>query len=780
MPDPVRRPGWRVPCLVVVLLGATAYFARELHGHYPLTQWLVFRYLGYWFWTAIFSVACVSAGNFAIKRLVPAVMPLRERLIMSFAVGTLLFATAVFVGGLLRLLGGVFFVALPALFIALGFRDLRRLGTSLAGKLRHLRAHRPRPVAPLRAVLWAAGLVAILLMYVQIISPDTLGFDARWYHLPLAEHYVAEGRIARFPEGWFLGAYPQLASYLYTWAFMLPKSIGFDHVELSYHLEFACFVWKVAAVPSLVRVLVPGRRASMAWVGLFLFPGVFLYDANLNGGADHVASIWTIPIALTLFRAWQRLEPKRVLLFVAMLSGAILTKYSVYCILPFPMALFAVRCLLTVVRPRRGEQRRTGVVAMAVAAAGGLVLTSPHWLKNLVFYGDPFYPILHARLGTLHPWSPEGVERLKMLNAMVHPAPPGWPGIKAGLVTMLTFSFKPNDWDIFHKDWPTFGSLFTLTAFALPFLRGSRRIWIAQLAGMSAVFTWYEIHHYDRFLQIVVPWMAAATVAAIVLAWESHLAARLALVPLVALQVLWGTDVPFYPTHNMIGDNPIHVSMKLAASGFLQKAGRLTVSELFGQVPRHLPRGAKVLLHESPIHLGIGAASVNDQWQGGIVYGKLGSPRAVHEALKGMGVTHILLETMRSHGQDSLAGDLVFFRYWGRYAVPVAHIGWLSLAKLPDVAPPPTQNDLVYYQGCSGTYQPGIYHMTDLSVQPTGGKGKPPLRTADPANLGTYREVAMVVHNAKCRAALPDKAMDGYLAVFHRGDETGYLRMDAD
>ncbi len=65
------------------------------------------------------------------------------------------------------------------------------------------------------------GTLALAVVYLSIMVPENAAFDARSYHLPIAEHYATWGRIGRFPEGWFAGALPHLASWLYTWPFTL-------------------------------------------------------------------------------------------------------------------------------------------------------------------------------------------------------------------------------------------------------------------------------------------------------------------------------------------------------------------------------------------------------------------------------------------------------------------------------------------------------------------------------------------------------------------------------
>ncbi len=39
-----------------------------------------------------------------------------------------------------------------------------------------------------------------------------------------------------------------------------------------------------------------------SWVVLLLFPGVYLYDSNLHGGADHFAAFFALPIGLAAQR----------------------------------------------------------------------------------------------------------------------------------------------------------------------------------------------------------------------------------------------------------------------------------------------------------------------------------------------------------------------------------------------------------------------------------------------------------------------------------------------
>jgi hypothetical protein len=97
------------------------------------------------------------------------------------------------------------FVLCPALLFALGARSFRRTGARLA---RHLaRLDLRQRVGLLEGATLAFGIIAILLVWFPTLTPQNASYDSRWYHPPIAEHYVAQGRIGPFTEGWVLSPF---------------------------------------------------------------------------------------------------------------------------------------------------------------------------------------------------------------------------------------------------------------------------------------------------------------------------------------------------------------------------------------------------------------------------------------------------------------------------------------------------------------------------------------------------------------------------------------------
>ena len=137
-----RGARWAVaPLLVVEAVGLLMW----VNQHYPVSQWLFWKYAAIWAVCAVWTVACTSAGHLLLRRLN---LPFREHLLMSLAVGVLSFGAGVFVVGLMKGLGPVFFCAWPVVLGAPGapslFRYVRRGVLHFRGLRRHAGLDRTR------------------------------------------------------------------------------------------------------------------------------------------------------------------------------------------------------------------------------------------------------------------------------------------------------------------------------------------------------------------------------------------------------------------------------------------------------------------------------------------------------------------------------------------------------------------------------------------------------------------------------------------------------------
>lgn len=774
-PDGTLRPmpRWRANgALLCVLAALFTHFVYFVHGHRPLDTWLVWHFLAIWLASLVFAFACLGLGLRALAWAHPARLPLHERLAVAFALGVFVYFLAVFGLGLVGALNGWTFFALPAAFIVGGVRPLRALGQSLF-RLARVRARRPAKSSRLVRLAWLFGLACLALLYFLILSPANLGFDATWKHLTIAEHYARAGRVEPFAEGWYPGTAPHLPSFLYTWAFLLPWGDAFDQIELAAHLEFVVFAFSLLSIPAIVRRVAPEVGRGGTWAVRFLFPGVFLYDSSLNGGADHIAAVFTGPVFLLTLHLWRRFDARAGVHLAVVAAGCALCKYSsAIAVLAFPVVAFAVRLGLDL----RSVHRLRALRAAGAGLVAGLVFTAPHWLKNWLWYGDPLYPQGHSRFD-LHPWTAESLDAFKYcyLQGQWRPTP-GWAGVRETLGAVFSFAYVPHDWGKLHGKLPVFGTLLTMSLACLPLLgrrRGPGALWGLFACVHLGIACWFMVHHQDRHLQTLVPLMAAATAAVLGLLWQKGTAVRVATAGLVAAQVLWSADVYFLPTHSMIGDSPIKKVVDLLGSTYMREPARRTDS--LGSIydlGRTLPADARVLLHEIHGHLGLGAPSVSDfgSWQGGISYGREPGRTGVDRLLRGLGVTHLVWDAGRSQGHAAFASDLQFFDYALNAASPPDAHGRLRLAVMPDVAPnerSPDRGETVAWLGCGAPMADGLYPLAALAFSPFGPKPFAwPAPSTPRGTLPAERLVAaahFVVVERGCAARMPRNAA----AEFH-------------
>jgi hypothetical protein len=773
----LRNPRLLDVCVALIAAYAVYLFIGQVNEHYPIEHWLFWRYARCWAASAFWAVSVLVGGHRVLSLVRRGVLPVREQLVLSFATGTLVFFFAMFVGGALKLYGGYFFFELPLLLLAAGWRSaygyVRRLR-------RHLAAARRR--SPVRGSVWVKPLVAfgslsLLAVYLPLLLPENLSYDSRWYHMPIGEQYAAAGGIFRHNAGWLLGTYPHLASYAYAWAFQMPGVSLFDRVELAQHLELVLFLATLVSVPALVRALLPRVRAPHSWVALFLFPGILIYDSSLNGGADHVAAFWAVPIYLTLLRAWRSLTPLNAGLFAAMVGGALNTKYSAVAIVAGPLLLFGVRLLLAAWPRRAGAWVRPWPM---LAAAGSalvvvLIVTAPHWGKNWYWYGDPVYPLLQGKL-QLRPWSAEAGRQFAALQGSAWRPPRTMEGLREAFKVLYTFSFVPHDWETMHGKVPVFGSLFTLSSLLLP-LVWRARVWGSYASTLFCVFVWFWVGHEDRYLQGLVPVMAASTAAVVVHLWrERGLLARLPLAALVGAQVVWGGDVFFFPAHQMIGGAPLKALVDHLSSGF-NKDYKQRVSPYAGYVAvrKHLDKSSVLLMHEDHNQLGIGVRTIQDWpgFQGGLYYTDAVSPAGLARKLSELGVTHVLWRSS-SRQSSSIAEDLVFYDFVTRWTSEKVQVSGYNLTKLSaKVHDERPFGDVTAFYGCRDkdgfAYEPGLYHLRDLSI--TYLERRPPSavpRPYEPApnEIGPQLKRAdFVVINDSCRSEVASRLKQDFTSI---------------
>lgn len=747
--------------LPIVLLLAALGFARFYAEFYPIQEWLFWRYAIYWLACAFWSLGCVSTGYVIVRALRGVSFPLLETFCLSFGAGMVVFYLAMNALGAVHGLHAPTFFALPLVMIAVGAMPLWRLARRYVHHSRN-RASSRKALGALQTAIWIFGLLALAMIYFKILSPENAQFDSRWKHLALAEQYAHLGFIPRFGEGWTVATNPHLASMLYTWAFLMPRAMLFDQVELAAHMEFTCLLWTLATIPAAVRLLVPGTRASSSWVARFLFPGFLIYDSSLACGADHIAAFFALPIFISMLRALPNLQPGRCALLALMMAGAAMPKLTagIY-LVPAPAFVIAAVFVWRSIRERRVLWK--GPAAATVVALGA---TAFFWLRNWTWYGDPLYPSLHEYLA-LRPWTLDSANLFEWgyKDFQFWRPPQNWEGVKQAFKALFTFSFIPHDYARYHGKVPVFGSLFTLLLFCLPFFRRTKRIWGLAIMTHVAIFTWYMLHHQDRYLQTLVPWMAAVTAAIIIRIWSRGWAAKAMVAGLVATQLVIGADVYFIQSHAMVRA-PIKRVNDLLSAGYEKKyEERFQVFKGWVAIGDALPENAHVLLHDNHIHLGLSRRTTSDfgTWQYGISYGRLTSPREVWQLYRDLGVTHLVWRDRTAGGWDSVAGDLVFFDFALRQARQKKKVSGHWVVTMSEQPPADEPYGKVAFFGCDDMYASGLYDLSQMTTPVFGPERKrfpEPLVTSELTNIdAVLAQADYAVIDPKCARAARSKIL---------------------
>jgi hypothetical protein len=664
---------------------------------------------------------------------------------ISFAAGVTTFGLSMGALGWLSLLGPVSFFALPLAMLAFGWRAAQQ----------RLLDGEPSDPPSSRAALFATagGAVCLFLVSLQTLSPDNVNFDSAWYHLRAAERYALAGAMVRTPEGDQLLTLPQLNSWIYAWAFLHPIGVIEQKVRLVLLLEFSTFAGTLALLPPLVRALAPSLpRASTraAWVALFLFPSIFIYDTGIMGGADHVVALFSTAALLVWFQV--RTEPgwRGWALFGVVLTGLLAKYSSLYLLAPFIPVVLADQLLAK--RGLRGPFISAGVV---------LALTIPYWARNLLWHHNPVYPLASSIFPSV-PWNQDAAAwslNYKESNVF-YPAGSPLHTLQTTLASLVDHQVGLYTWGDMTGGQAIFGSAYFLSVLALPFVLGARRLYLLALILAVGIMVWFNTHqHHMRYLTVLMAPMAAGAAAVAVLAWRQWPAwlGRAAVLTVVGYHLIAFADMPFRKTHRMAGGNStVGVAIEYVARG----GGPTGSLQRWQAIGAALPKNAVPVVHGINPHLGLGRQSLTDVvgLQYGINYGRWGTVPEVYRRLREMGATHLAWGGVPMQ-PDSVTGEALFYGL-ASLTVERQQVGGMSLGELP-TEPPVSLGDGLLYQGCGEMYASGLYALAQL-VEPTRPMYHPfpsvtPRLAVNPASVPpeTWTSVTYVVQETGCAPVMP-------------------------
>jgi hypothetical protein len=686
----------------LIAVGAVLPFLDRFQ---PLGTWLAIPLGVILAWQVVLNLAWAGAGLLVTRRLLPVGLPPIERLCIGVAVGVTGFAFALYLLGALHLFRPAFAVGLVIVFLATGLPGLRRWWHESATD-----TFAALPKGWLGTAVVVFGIFGIGIAYLGVLTPDAINYDSRWMHLASAQDYAREGRLLAFSGDW-QRMYPQLGSMLHTWDFLVPGlSEPLTRWMMALHTEFSLFLWTLVGVGCAARWLAAEARVRGAWAAFFLFPGIFVYDGNMGGAQDHIAASFILPLFMLCVRLPAQRSDTAFALWGIVGAGALLSKFqTVYFV--GPMILLLLWRLVRAGESFRFAWRRILRVA-AIILATVVVVTAPHFVKNTVFHHNPVYPLAQDWFTGSRPTVPDAPLLVRYLLTDWNCKPSGdvWHRLAQAAELIFTFAFKPHY--AFMGNLPTFGFLFTLTLPLLLFVNGARRLWVGAIVSLMALFCWASTYLVDRNLQIILPLLVATTAAILVRAWAVGWLARLGVVALVALQIVWGGDLWFAGSDRMMNSISL-IRSSLDGRGKSRFAG---MSADYFALDRALPKDAVVLLHHWHPQLGINRQTYLDWagFQGVVDYREFKNVRDFYDRLRALGVTHVVYlpgEQAASSKQE----DVILLSLALGYGQPRTRFGMFEMFPLPAIAPPARPPLQVVTIGL-GTYGDGLYDVSDLGT----------------------------------------------------------------
>jgi len=706
----IARSGFRAVLACLLLSLAFVGYFRFLTDARALGSWLFVDLALIWSYELFLSVACASFGLTFVERVAGLEeLPFSLKLAYALPCGLIAFVVGMYIGGFFGWYGPIFALALPALLFATG---PSRLFARFAASLQREGANRPPSLANWAAIAFGTG--GIGLVYLGLLTPDAVNYDASWNHLVIAQDYARAGRIAPLIGDWVKNV-PHLGSIVNTWAFLVP---GLKEAPLRWmqalHNEFTTFLWSLIAIGAAVRVLSDRPHARAGWVAIFLFPSLLVYDGNMGAAADHYLALFSVPVLLAGLAFLERMTWRRALLLGWFAGGALLTKlHAVYVLIPLSL-IIGVRVLrLFAQRLREPKDPRLvrALVALAVGALTASALLALHFGKNAVFYRNPFYPMAQGTFPSV-PTLPDAQLQMDYIFGDWHWHPPR--DLRARLTAaakmMFTFSFVPHY--SFIGGAPTFGSLYTLLLPLIFVVKRARRLKLAVLITLGALFTWANTFWVDRSLQTFMPALAAVTGALIVRGWELGTVARFPLAALIGLQVVWGGDYFFS------GSDRINNSIALIRSGLDGHAHERFAGYRrdYRNLGASLPKDALVMLHNEHIMLGIDRPVLLDWagYQAVFDYRRYKSPRDLHERLVQLGVTHVVY-VAGSRVAPTAQEEVIFGAYAKINSPATSSFNFLRVFPVGKAPPPLARPLLVLCLDYPG-YLSGLYPVEALST----------------------------------------------------------------
>ena len=320
---------------------------------------------------ATIALLVISLGSALTKLFKLSFVGAAERLCFSFFIGTGVFGSAILLLGLVGFLRPVPVSLVAVLILVISRQELPKLFGILLDSLRRLLA---TPIGKVFVALFSAF---ALLLILRTATPPHV-FDENIYHLPVTSEFVRQRRV--FPSfDNSMGNQPFLIHMIYAVCLLAGSDIAAKFFSLIIALGTALSLYAFSQRFLSARV---GRFAAFAF-----FAAGMVTEVAVTTRVD-VSVAGMLFLATYAMMNYLRTSERQWLWVSSLLAGFSLgIKHSAV----FWIFLLGVMYLIESLVKRQHDLRTIlsrGVGYSLIA----LAIASPWYVKNYVWFGNPFYP----------------------------------------------------------------------------------------------------------------------------------------------------------------------------------------------------------------------------------------------------------------------------------------------------------------------------------------------------------------------------------------------------
>lgn len=484
-------------------------------------------------------------------------------------------------------------------------------------------------------VLAALGIAAALLLALLTALAPPTARDALAYHLAAPKAYIAANGIVELP--WSVHSYlPFATEMLFTLGLLVGPDTSPNLIHLGYGIAVVALVFVVTR-----RATGSARWGAAAGAMIASVPSV-IWNAGIAHNEMWMALAVTVA-ALALGRWWETGD-RRLLLWTGVAIGvAMSAKHTALLLAPILGIVVLVRARSFAPR----EQLRV-LGCSLVAGCIALAFPLPWYAQNAVRTGNPLFPYFWGLFPTRSPvWD---AARANVLEAYMRLSYGQHDGVMSWLRLPWDVSVRAQN-DVTSLFDGVIGPVFLFLApiAVVVFRRSSVPAWLRVATSVAVIFTvvWATQSQQIRFLVPALPVFAVAGAAAAATLGRSKPslsgigpAVAIPLVGMIALSLtVAAVDV--------FSSSPHRPALGLESrSTYL--ARRLAYFAFYERLNRELGPQQRVMLVDMRndgyyLDVPFVSDSVLEDFTIGRLVNDARSPEAIRDAIRGLGVTHLLI-----------------------------------------------------------------------------------------------------------------------------------------